>query len=418
MDKTVRFRKSIAFIEEHLNGDINLEQAAQAGYTSLMQLYRDCYTYTGHSVKEYIRKRRLSSALGLIKCSELPLAEIAYSCGYSSQQALCKYVKAATAMTPLEYQKSETYYFFPRFDSEVIRQVTVTAETIPKTLLAKFYYPTLCGIEDQAVSTLLTLLPEYKGRILGRNGQQRDTQFCYEIAVEYNPSVLEQLSNSVFQEVSVYPELHLTFAKTSVNNEEAEISLAWNYLYMNWLKTSMFMQDDERYFEEYIYRGGEIKRLILHLPVKKRADYNKISVDYCEGSMFLVSTRMGHNAEEEASTEVLSYLSQYKPEAIRVAREFYVSRSGMHCTCGVRLEQILELPRDSELEVLQLAEGSYAILESSSFGDCGGFEALLELWIQENGWCKDNQPAFTIYETGGRYEPETITMKVWIKLKS
>lgn len=364
MDKTVRFRKSIAFIEEHLSVDINLEQAAHAGYTSLMQLYRDCYTYTGHSVKEYIRKRRLSSALGLIKGSALPLAEIAYYCGYSSQQALCKYVKAATAMTPLEYQKSETHYYFPRFDSEVIRQVTVTAETIPKTLSIKFYYPKLCGIEHQALSMLFTLLPEYKGRVFGRNGQQIDTQFCYEIAMEYDPVVLNLLSSSVFQEAKVLPEFRMTFAKTNVNNDETEISLAWNYLYMNWLKTSMFMQDDERYFEEYIYKDGEVKKLILHLPVKKRTDYNKISVNlnFCEGLMFLVSTRMGHNAEEEASTEVLKYLSKSKPEVISEAKDFYVARNGINCTCGIRLGQAIELPMDSELEVLQLAEGNYAVL--------------------------------------------------------
>lgn len=154
MDKSVRFKHSIAFIEEHLYEDINLVHAAQAGYTSLMQLYRDFYTYTGHSVKEYIRKRRLSCALGLIRASQRPLAEIAYACGYSSQQALCKYVKSATHMTPLDYQKSEACYFFPRFDSEAIRQVTVNAETIPKTIHLQFYHPDQHGIEQQALAAL------------------------------------------------------------------------------------------------------------------------------------------------------------------------------------------------------------------------------------------------------------------------
>ncbi|MFD2875102.1 helix-turn-helix domain-containing protein [Paenibacillus rhizoplanae] len=105
MPGSARFRQSIAFIEEHLHEEIPLEQAAQAGYTSLMQLYRDFYSYTGHSVKEYIRKRRLSVALGMIRSTQRPLTEIAYACGYSSQQALCKYVKSATRLTPLAYQK-------------------------------------------------------------------------------------------------------------------------------------------------------------------------------------------------------------------------------------------------------------------------------------------------------------------------
>lgn len=43
MDKLLRFKKSIQHIEDHLHGEISLEQAAQAGFTSLMQLYRDFY---------------------------------------------------------------------------------------------------------------------------------------------------------------------------------------------------------------------------------------------------------------------------------------------------------------------------------------------------------------------------------------
>lgn len=168
MDKVSRFKQSIAYIEEHLHSELSLELAAQAGYTSLMQLYRDCYTYTGHSVKEYIRKRRLSVALALIRAAELPLAEIAYACGYSSQQALCKYVKSATAMTPLEYQKSDACYYFPAYDSQPVRQVTVTTNTIPKTLHTAFYYPESDGIEHRAIHALSALLPGYTGRIFGR----------------------------------------------------------------------------------------------------------------------------------------------------------------------------------------------------------------------------------------------------------
>lgn len=417
MDKAVRFRQSIAFIEEHLQEDINLELAAQAGFTSLMQLYRDCYTYTGHSVKEYIRKRRLSGALGLIRHSELPLAEIAYACGYSSQQALCKYVKSATAMTPVEFRKSETCYFFPRFGSEPVRPVTVTAETIPTTLHIKFYDPKQYGIEHKALSALRFLLPGYKGRIFGRNGPQQEGRFCYELAVEYDPAMLNKFAGSIFQETAVHPELRLNFAKTSVANDESEIGLAWNYLYMNWLRTSMFQQANEGYFEEYIYRGGEVKKLILYLPVSKRTDYNKISREFCEDFMFLVSSRSGEQAEEKASEAVMNYLLQAKSEVIRTLREFYVAKSGMSCTCGIRLEQVLELPPDGGLEILRLAEGDYAVLESSCCSDSGMFEELLEGWISENGWSKDGG-AFTTYKTGGRHEPENIQMKVWIRLKS
>lgn len=417
MDKSARFKQSIAFIEEHLYEDINLGQAAQAGYTSLMQLYRDFYTYTGHSVKEYIRKRRLSAALGLIRASQRPLAEIAYSCGYSSQQALCKYVKSATHMTPLAYQKSEACYFFPRFDSEAIRQVTVTAETIPKTIHIQFYDPNQHGIEQQALAALRSFLPEYQGRIFGRDGQLRDGLFCYELAVEYNTDLLDRLADSTIQGIKVAQEFSLTFAKTTVRNDEAEIRLAWDYLYLKWLRTSMFVQDNGRYFEEYICKSGQVRKLILYLPVKRRTDYDKSSVNFCAGLEFLVSSREGGQAEEEASAAVMNYISRHTPEAISIVREFYVAQNGLSYTCGVRLEQAIELPVNSGLEILRITAGRYAMLESGSCSDRGVFIALLDAWVQENGWSKDDLPAFTTYETGGQADPDAITMRVWIKLK-
>ena len=55
-----------------------------------MQLNRDFISATGYSVSEYIRRLRLSNALCMIKFSHYPTADIAYACGYSSQQALCR----------------------------------------------------------------------------------------------------------------------------------------------------------------------------------------------------------------------------------------------------------------------------------------------------------------------------------------
>lgn len=418
MDKIARFKKSISYIEEHLHGEINLELAAKASYTSLMQLYRDCYTYTGHSVKEYIRKRRLSAALALIRAAELPLAEIAYACGYSSQQALCKYVKSATAMTPLEYQKSDACYYFPAYDSQPVRQVTVTTDTIPKTLHTAFYDPEPDGIEHRALHALSTLLPGYKGRIFGRGGQPRSGEFCYKLAVECEYELINRFAGSVFQETAVHPAFTRTFAKITVNNNEAEITSAWNYLYGEWLRVSMFKQAEDGYFEEYICKRGAVKRLVLYLPVVKRMDYNSIRVEYCDGRLFLTASRSGEDAEEQAAAAVIAYLSIHNPGAIRKDGEFYVSQNGLSYTCGVRLESAHMLPEDCGLVFVQLPAGHYAVVESSCCSDSRVFGELLDSWIRENGWSRGKASAFTTYKTNGSQDPEKIQMKVWIRLEA
>ena len=105
-------QRLIRQLENHLDADIKAEFLSSSSYVSRSQFYRDFYSITGHSVKEYIRKRRLSNALLLIKTSEFTLAEIAYQCGFSSQQALCRTVKQSLGITPLAYKESEMFYFF------------------------------------------------------------------------------------------------------------------------------------------------------------------------------------------------------------------------------------------------------------------------------------------------------------------
>ncbi len=418
MDKPHRFKKVIQFIEEHLQEEVSLDLAAQAGFTSLMQLYRDFYTHTGHSVKEYIRKRRLSNALSLIRCSDMPLAEIAYTCGYSSQQALCKNVKAAVSMTPLEYKRSGVSYYFPRYDSLAARQVTVAAETLPATVRVSFYYPRLNGIEDQAIAALQETLPGYRGRLFGRNGKQLGSRFCYRLWLEYTQDTADKLlAGRLFREVEIFPEVSLTAAKVIVPNEEPEIGRAWNYLYTDWLRSSMFAEDREPYFEEYLWRNGRVNRLALILPVIKRADYDRISLVHSPGMLFLAATREGPNAEKEASQAVMGFLAVYRPSAARSADTFYIAKNGTACTCGVRLEETLALPAGCGLELLELPAGSYAVLETGCTGDSRVLEERLEAWIRDNGLRRSGCSAFAIYEAKGGYTADHITTTCRIQLE-
>jgi hypothetical protein len=129
------------------------------------------YNLTGHPVKEYIRKRRLSNALALVKYSDLSFPVIANSCGYLTQQAFCRSVKTAVGQTPLEYKKSGEFYYFPKFGRESGQQITVSKKTIPMTLNIKYYSDKPENIENSAVSRLFSLLPGFNGRIFGRNGE-------------------------------------------------------------------------------------------------------------------------------------------------------------------------------------------------------------------------------------------------------
>lgn len=93
IEKLIYIKTLIEYVEAHLSEDISAETLAKAGFVSRAKLYRDFYNVVGHSIKEYIRKRRLSNALALVKKSELSLTDIAYLWGYSSQQDFSRLVQ-------------------------------------------------------------------------------------------------------------------------------------------------------------------------------------------------------------------------------------------------------------------------------------------------------------------------------------
>ncbi len=178
MQKASYINTVIQYIENHLMSEIDPEIIAKRHFISLSQLYRDFYAYTEHSVKEYIRKRRISNACEKIKCSDTSLAVITDESGCQTQQAFHKKFKSIVGMAPIEYRQSDTYfYFYPFFVDEISIAVKVGNEEIPEYTITRFYDSCLIGIENKAIASL----GEIKGRVFGRNGKQIGNQFCYEV---------------------------------------------------------------------------------------------------------------------------------------------------------------------------------------------------------------------------------------------
>ena len=406
-------------IEDNLYRDFNIENIANAGYVSSMQLYRDFYNLTGHTVKEYVRKRRLSCALSLVAHSDLSLVDIAYKCGYGSQQAFCKSVKSVTGQSPLEYKANDGYFYFPALNKGRNKhQVTVATETIPQMIKLKYYHTCLIGIENCAVDYLVSVTPEYKGRIFGCNGEQVGNRFCYELYIESDGDIPKTLINSDFKSCEIISEYKCVFAKTGCRNDEEEINTAWDYIYTVWLKASMFEQGSKPYFEEYIMKDGIIKKLILYLPVRKRKEYHKIRIKKCEEGVFLVCRKKGKNAEDNASQTVMGYLRSCYPYIIRNDMKFIVAVNGFEHICGVNIDKPLPLPVKSELEILKMDAGNYAILEGDCCGNNAVYENTLRSWAEDKSLKTESQGVcFAVYETNGSLQEEDVKVKIYLKLE-
>jgi len=209
---------------------------SSVGYVSRRKLCYDFYSISGHTVKEYVYKRRLSNALSLIKMSNLTLTDIAFHCGYSSYLTLWRAVKQALGLTPSQYKKGNTYYFFPPFNGKPLRSVTISNETIPQSKCILFYHSRLAYIENVAVNTFLQTHPYYSGRIFGRNGKQKGNKFCYELYLSSADINYDILISYGFETASEMPCFFATVAASIVQNDTPKISAAWDYLYYEWLQ--------------------------------------------------------------------------------------------------------------------------------------------------------------------------------------
>ncbi|WP_058301520.1 helix-turn-helix domain-containing protein [Gorillibacterium timonense] len=415
MDKKQYLKKAITIIENNLSDKVAVGQIALDCCVSPRQFYRDFYSLTGHSVHEYIRRRRLSKALSLLKNSEMDAAAVAYTCGYSSQAALCQTVKTYLGTTPKAYKNRSDHYFFPIFNTERFMQIEVKSEALPQMISIQYGHRQLRGIENRAVAYFLSLIPEYKGRLFGRNEKQVGRQFCYELQVEYSEALLEQIRKSEFIFSSLKPPGTSMYAKTIVKNDEAEINDAWEYLYSQWMKNSMFEQGDSVYFEEYVIKKSKVQKLVLHLPIKLRAHYHRIGMTTCEDRLVLASTQQGAHAEKAAAKVLGDFLSKQYPYLLQTQKEYYVSKEGDRCTCGVMINESRYIPNDGSISLLPIPGGTYAVLEGDCYGTSSDDEHFLRRWVEENGFEKDGQ-AFTLYDVSVGTERNQIIVRSYLKM--
>ena len=399
IDKLRYIDMILPYIERHLSEELNPENIAIRHFVSLRQLYRDFYVCTGHSVKEYIRKRRISNACEKIKCSNISLAIIAEESGYQTQQAFHKQFKSVVGMTPLEYKQGDTYfYFYPFTINEISLDVKVGTEVIPECSSTQFYDTSLIGIEDKAVASL----GKINGRIFGRNGKQVGNQWCYEIMTELN---------GVMNKTDLY-------ATCVVNYNEPDINDGWNYLYNIWLSSSMFEEAGEGYFEEYIFQNGKLRKLKLYLPVKKRKIEQHINIMFIPEMAFIIARESGYDAERKASERVMNFLKELHPLLIQNAQRFYVCTYDNICECGMECGIGFKLPDESGLEILYFPAGRYAVLPDNRLGDIRVGGAKMDLWLQNNSIAYEKKPVFAVYETSnGKYDVKDVRMKIYKRLK-
>ena len=100
----------IDYIESHLDGKLELETVAEAVHYSKYHLHRLFTETVGMTIHDYVQRRQLTEAAKLLVFSDKPIIEIAFICGYESQQSFSLAFKAMYKSPPAEYREKRSFY--------------------------------------------------------------------------------------------------------------------------------------------------------------------------------------------------------------------------------------------------------------------------------------------------------------------
>jgi len=107
-------KKIIDYIENNLDGQLNLDEIAkEAGYSKfhLNRVFSEC---VGCTIYKYIQMRRLTVAAEELVYTKKPIIEISYEANYNSQQSFTFAFRQLYGCPPQEYRAMKVHV--PKFN--------------------------------------------------------------------------------------------------------------------------------------------------------------------------------------------------------------------------------------------------------------------------------------------------------------
>ena len=100
-----RMRRLIAYIEEHLEGNLSLETMAAQVDVSPLYLARAFKTAIGQSPHQYVLARRLERAKEMLRNTDTAIVDVALASGFSSQSHLSNWFVRNVGVSPALYRR-------------------------------------------------------------------------------------------------------------------------------------------------------------------------------------------------------------------------------------------------------------------------------------------------------------------------
>ncbi|UVI33038.1 helix-turn-helix domain-containing protein [Paenibacillus spongiae] len=443
-------QRAIDYIEDHLEEEMDLSAIADEAYISVAQLYRVFYALTGHPVKEYIRKRRMSVAANHLRNSNQSVEELAWCSGFESYHSFAKVFKKIVGVTPAAYRNADFFYSFEpirlhervvyledREQTELFPDVKVI-RLLPDKMHAYLHVSKQeAGMEHEAyriVFEKLGLHEKMRGskpklRIFGTNvdlpDEDGEPRFGYRVLIAHLADGEEWTREGTFTE-EPFPGGLYAVRKIAASPPEV-VQDGWDRLLSEWLPKSTFEIGTHPYIEEFIAYNGKITRMNLFLPVQRKYRNEPIEVVELPDMQAFFSRGYGAMAQASAERQLIEWFTNASDSG-RLAGQgkYYMS---FHYGCSDSDEYWWEnglLARESDLlEAERLnrkrfGSGIYACCVSKTYGLLSGVLDQMHRWIATNDTYEldGTRQWFAEYHTfdGMNVERDTI-VKVYIPVK-
>ena len=324
-----RIQKSIDYIEDSLDTDIKVEDAARIAFMSVSVFHRMFFAIVGYLPKEYIRLRRISLAADEIKAGNSRIIDIAVKYAYDSADSFSRAFKNVTGFLPSKYSESTKDYYFERIeimdkyfevqDKEMLEKypdIKVLKELQPMRVAYYCYYGK--NPENGAFSVMNDWLLKNNidlnnsnYRIFGYNAPDSELSkegYGYEVCITIPDDM--KVDDETVKVKNLEGGLYAVIA---VERDECfgdNIVKGWDRL-QKWLEGSKYAYGGRQWLEEHLgfsEQAEHIGGVDLYMPIVLKSELNADEIEEFVDKMTVVSyTQKGKNAQHKACKYIFDW---------------------------------------------------------------------------------------------------------------
>lgn len=125
----------LGYIHTNLSDDLNVKRLSEQFGFSFFHFHRILKAYLNEPLGSYINRVRLETALNIIRCSDLPISEIAFQIGYNDCSAFSKAFSREFGFSPQKFKANNAIVLNTHVDFKTNNSGKLVSDIDPKIIL-------------------------------------------------------------------------------------------------------------------------------------------------------------------------------------------------------------------------------------------------------------------------------------------